>query len=92
MQVVATQDQPLGAKTKVHLDLKKIRFRPNSGEKEERTIDDAALELMEQLGGNKFSSGKLWKYALTDPDSLFAQVITCHLITCRVCRLHATLE
>ena len=54
-----------------HLDISTIKFRTDNGE--ERSVDDASLELYRKLGGNKFCSGKIFKYGVTEADGLYLQ-------------------
>jgi len=58
------------ARTLKHLDYEKIRFR---GEEDliPRTKDEATVEYMQQLGGNKFNSGVLWKYVLNNEEGIY---------------------
>jgi len=60
------------ARTLKHLDYEKIRFR---GEEDliPRTKDEATVEFMRQLGGNKFNSGVLWKYVLNSEEGIYVQ-------------------
>jgi hypothetical protein len=58
--IMKTKDQPLAEACKLHLDGERIKFFVDAGK-----LEEASVELMTMLGGNKFSSGKMWKYAGT---------------------------
>lgn len=63
--ILSTRGSRLAEACKEHVNGKKIQFLLES-----EGLEQASDELLSMLGGNKFSSGKMWKYAATSGPGL----------------------
>ena len=72
VRLLSARGSRLAEACKEHVNGKKIQFLLES-----EGLEQASDELLSMLGGNKFSSGKMWKYAATSGPRVSNQNSAC---------------